>query len=222
MKYLNKYNDFKVNEEINLKKAIIGGALAAGLVGCGPTTEPSNFDPRTEQTDQTDIQTKSNSFSMNQKLLTIGTDMEISTGGRVEERTLSWGNEFEYFDENGKLIATAKEEVFSLGVVINITDEKGIKIGSVEQEVLESMFSVYSIYSIKDASGKVIAKSDKLDFFTTSVEIEDNDGGLISMDKEYFSIGDSWSISINSNIDKRLVIFIPSFITSAQSKKSEE
>ena len=159
---------------------------------------------------------------MNQKLLTIGTDMEISTGGRVEERTLSWGNEFEYFDENGKLIATAKEEVFSLGVVINITDEKGIKIGSVEQEVLESMFSVYSIYSIKDASGKVIAKSDKLDFFTTSVEIEDNYGGLISMDKEYFSIGDSWSISINSNIDKRLVIFIPSFITSAQSKKSEE
>ena len=226
MRYLNNYNDFKVNEEIKLKNAIIGGALAAGLVGCNTNSSTSNNqnDPRIEQTQGVSSQDLelSNSFTMDQALLSIGTDMEISTGGKVEERTLSWGKKFEYFDANGNLKATAKEEVFSLGVVINISDENGNKIGSVEQEILESMFSAYSIYSIKDASGRVVAESDKLDFLTTTVEIEDNEGGSISMSKKYFSIGASWDVNINTTIDKRLLIFIPSFVTSAQTKKSEE
>lgn len=214
MKHLKTYKSYSIDEEINWKGALVGGALATGLVGC----DPSSSDYQLNKTKSEEVK-NSNSFTMDQELLTVGMDMQISTGGRVEQRTLSFGNKFEYFDQSGKLKATAKQEVFSLGTVINISDESGNKIGSVEQEIIESMFSIYSKYSIKDANGKVIGKSDKLDFFTTNVDISDMSGGQIAMSKAYLSIGDSWEVNINSSIDRRLVIFIPAFISLAQSEK---
>ena len=214
MKHLKTYKSYSIDEEINWKGALVGGALATGLVGC----DPSSSDYQLNKTKSEEVK-NSNSFTMDQELLTVGMDMQISTGGRVEQRTLSFGNKFEYFDQSGKLKATAKQEVFSLGTVINISDESGNKIGSVEQEIIESMFSIYSKYSIKDANGKVIGKSDKLDFFTTNVDISDMSGGQIVMSKAYLSIGDSWEVNINSSIDRRLVIFIPAFISLAQSEK---
>jgi uncharacterized protein YxjI len=219
MKHLKTYKSYSIDEEVNWKGALVGGALATGLVGCDPSS--SNYQLPDNKT-KSEESRSSNSFTMDQELLTVGMDMQISTGGRVEQRTLSFGNKFEYFDQSGKLKATAKQEVFSLGTVINISDESGNKIGSVEQEIIESMFSMYSKYSIKDASGKVIGKSDKLDFFTTNVDISDMSGGQITMSKAYLSIGDSWEVNINSSIDKRLIIFIPAFISLAQSEKSEE
>jgi uncharacterized protein YxjI len=219
MKHLKTYKSYSIDEEVNWKGALVGGALATGLVGCDPSS--SNYQLPDNKT-KSEESRSSNSFTMDQELLTVGMDMQISTGGRVEQRTLSFGNKFEYFDQSGKLKATAKQEVFSLGTVINISDESGNKIGSVEQEIIESMFSMYSKYSIKDASGKVIGKSDKLDFFTTNVDISDMSGGQITMSKAYLSIGDSWEVNINSSIDKRLIIFIPAFISLAQSEKSED
>lgn len=215
MKHLKTYKSYSIDEEVNWKGALVGGALATGLVGCDPSSNYQLPDNKTKSEESR----SSNSFTMDQELLTVGMDMQISTGGRVEQRTLSFGNKFEYFDQSGKLKATAKQEVFSLGTVINISDESGNKIGSVEQEIIESMFSMYSKYSIKDASGKVIGKSDKLDFFTTNVDISDMSGGQITMSKAYLSIGDSWEVNINSSIDKRLIIFIPAFISLAQSEK---
>ena len=219
MKHLKTYKSYSIDEEVNWKGALVGGALATGLVGCDPSS--SNYQLPDNKT-KSEESRSSNSFTMDQELLTVGMDMQISTGGRVEQRTLSFGNKFEYFDQSGKLKATAKQEVFSLGTVINISDESGNKIGSVEQEIIESMFSMYSKYSIKDASGKVIGRSDKLDFFTTNVDISDMSGGQITMSKAYLSIGDSWEVNINSSIDKRLIIFIPAFISLAQSEKSED
>jgi uncharacterized protein YxjI len=217
MKYLKTYKSYSIDEEINWKGALVGGALATGLVACDPSSPNYQLPDKTKSEEARN----SNSFTMDQELLTVGMDMQISTGGRVEQRTLSFGNKFEYFDQSGNLKATAKQEVFSLGTVINISDESGNKIGSVEQEIIESMFSMYSKYSIKDANGKVIGKSDKLDFFTTNVDISDMSGGQITMSKAYLSIGDSWEVNINSSIDRRLVIFIPAFISLAQSEKSE-
>lgn len=217
MKHLKTYKSYSIDEEINWKGALVGGALATGLVGCDPSSSNYQLPTKTKSEEVKNI----NSFTMDQELLTVGMDMQISTGGRVEQRTLSFGNKFEYFDQSGKLKATAKQEVFSLGTVINISDESGNKIGSVEQEIIESMFSMYSKYSIKDANSKVIGKSDKLDFFTTNVDISDMSGGQITMSKAYLSIGDSWEVNINSSIDRRLVIFIPAFISLAQSEKSE-
>jgi uncharacterized protein YxjI len=144
--------------------------------------------------------------------------------GKIEERVLSWGKTFQYYDNTGKILSTAKQEVFSFGTKINITDESGQKIGSVEQEIIESMFSLHSIYSIKDENDEVIATSKKLDFFTSYVDIFDTSGKFVAnFDQRAFTIADKWNCKIESTqIDKRLIIFIPSFVSSAQSDKKEK
>lgn len=226
-----KYDEF-VNEEINLKKALVGGALAASLAACGPNDNKRSVDiepygtERVQEVEKTFDQLPSN-FNMDEELITFGMDMDITSGGdtygKIEERTMNWGRTFELFDNSRNKIATANEEVLSLYTDIKIKDESGKLIGSVEQEIMDSMFSIYSIYSIKDGSGQVIGKSEKLDFFTTEIEIVDNSGSpLVSLDKEFMSIGDSWNIKSNGNLDNRIVVFIPAFVSAAQAARKSK
>jgi uncharacterized protein YxjI len=231
MRKVKNYEDF-INEEINLKKAIVGGALAASLAACGPNDNKRSVDiepygtERVQEVEKTFDQLPSN-FNMDEELITFGMDMDISSGGdsygKIEERTMNWGRTFELFDNSRNKIATANEEVLSLYTDIKIKDESGKLIGSVEQEIMDSMFSIYSIYSIKDGSGRVIGKSEKLDFFTTEIEIVDNSGSpLVSLDKEFMSIGDSWNIKSNGNLDNRIVVFIPAFVSAAQAARKSK
>jgi len=231
MRKVKNYEDF-VNEEINLKKVLVGGALAASLAACGPNDGKRSVDiepygtERVQEVKKTFDQLPSD-FNMDEELITFGMDMDITSGGdtygKIEERTMNWGRTFELFDSSHNKIATAEEEVLSLYTDIKIKDENGKLIGSVEQEIMDSMFSIYSIYSIKDGSGRVIGKSEKLDFFTTEIEIVDNSGNpLVTLDKEFMSIGDSWSVKTNGNLDNRIVVFIPAFVSAAQADKASE
>jgi uncharacterized protein YxjI len=226
---IKKYDEF-VNEEINLKKAIIGGALAAStLVGCD--TEMSKRQGSDWHNDQTTVKTDikpielPNRFEMDEVFLTIGTDININSNGerigKVEERTVSLGKKFEYFDNTDRKVASAKEKVFSWGTNIDVFDDKGQKIGSFEEEILESLFSIKSIYSIKDASGKLIGKSEKLEFLSTDVELLSPNGDLVcKIHRPAINLfSDSWNIEISGNIDKRLVIFIPAYKTSADNER---
>jgi uncharacterized protein YxjI len=231
MRKVKSYEDF-LNEEINLKKVLVGGALAASLAACGPNDNKRSIDiepygtERVQEVEKTFDQIPT-TFDMDQELLTFGMDMNITSGGdtygKIEERTMNWGRTFELFDNSNNKIATANEEVLSLYTDIKIKDENGKLIGSLEQEIMDSMFSIYSIYSIKDAHGKVIGKSEKLDFFTTEIDIVDNSGNsLVSLDKEFMSIGDSWSVKTNGTLDNRIVVFIPAFVSAAQADKASE
>ena len=231
MRKVKSYEDF-VNEEINLKKVLVGGALAASLAACGPNDGKRSVDiepygtERVQEVKKTFDQLPSD-FNMDEELITFGMDMDITSGGdtygKIEERTMNWGRTFELFDSSHNKIATAEEEVLSLYTDIKIKDENGKLIGSVEQEIMDSMFSIYSIYSIKDGSGRVIGKSEKLDFFTTEIEIVDNSGNpLVTLDKEFMSIGDSWSVKTNGNLDNKIVVFIPAFVSAAQAARKSK
>ena len=224
MKNIKKYEDFH-NEGL-LKNAIIGGALVGALAtGAGYLHDKSVEPTEISQSTHNNIPSQ---FKMKSKILTIGTDMFVtddnnSNYGKVEERILSLGTKFEYKDNTGKIVATAKEEILTWSTKIDITDSSGKFIGSVEQEIMESLLSWYSIYSIKDANGNQIAKSKKIDFWTSNVDIFDMSNNIIgNFSQESFTIGHEWDISITGNIDKRLIIFIPSFISSSQDAKSDD
>lgn len=245
MKHIKSFQ--KHNEEVSLKKtlatgAILGG-LAGGLAGGLVYVHDKSIEPReTVQSQHVDIP---NYFQLKKKMLSIGTDMYVTNDnrdnfGKIEERTLSWGRTFQYYDNTGKILATAKQEIFSFGTKINITDENGEKIGSVEQELFEfstfrwvklpsgsflrkiPMLSFYSIYSIKDATGKTIAKSKKIDLFSANVDIFDMSGQFVAnFDQSGFKM--KWDCKIeSSSIDRRLLIFIGPFISAAQDVKREE
>lgn len=164
-----------------------------------------------------------NTFVSQAKFITIGTDMELydvndNYYGVVEERTMRFTRTFEYYDKNNKLIAKASKEMFSWGTKIDIEDPNGKPIGYIEQQVFDSFFSLYSKYKIYDANHKFIASSDKLDFFSSEVWIEGN-GISINMDQESFTLVDTWETTITGNIDKRLIVFIPAFVSAAQTER---
>lgn len=154
MKNIKSFQDY--NEKIDLKKALIGGALVTSLMGCNP--QDVN---KTEYTDTTDINntelvdTKTdtlnlpNKFDMDEVVMTIGTDMELSSGdqdlGKIEERIVSWGKTFEYMGPNGTKLASGKQRVVSLVTTIDIFDEKDRKIGTFKEELFENFFSIKHI-----------------------------------------------------------------------------
>ena len=225
---IKSYNHFCNESKIKnfLAGAASAGSLSTGMISCDSPNQNSNQGIQ-KLADATHIDIP-NSFKLDQKLITIGMDMNIISNGNnigiIEERTISIGKKFEYYDNLKKLVTSAHQKVFSLYTQIEIFDENKKLIGTVEQEVIESFFSIYSIYSIKNADGVIIAKSKKLDFFTTNVDIYDtNNKLLVKMHKRFITMfGDTWDVNILGNIDKRLIIFIPAFISSSQAEKEKD
>lgn len=229
---IKKYTEF-VNEELNLKKALIGTTLAATMLsGC----DQAEMDKRTTSdwhTTETPVKSVDpielpQSFEMDEVFLTVGTDMNINANGKrigkVEERTLSWGKTFEYFDNTDAKKATGKEKVFSLVTTIEIFDENNKKIGEFEEELLKSLFSFKTYYSLKDGNGNLLGESSKLDLFSTEIELTSPDGqSLCKIYRPAINfISDSWTVECSSNIDKRLVVFIPCYKTSADNERKKK
>ena len=143
MRKMKSYQEF--NEELNLKTAILGGALAAStLAGCDETEmnkrQSSDWHKNTTQVKRSVSPIAlPNNFEMDEVILTIGTDMNINSNGekigKVEERTLNWGTTFEYFDNTDAKKATGKEKVLSLVTTIDVFDENNKKIGTFEEEL---------------------------------------------------------------------------------------
>lgn len=225
MKNIKSFEDF-TNEELNLKKVVAGAGLAAGLAFGGGYLHDKSIEPT--EIVQSQYKEVPDQFQIKQKILSIGTDMWLTNNerenfGKIEQRVLNIGKTFEYIDNTGKTRLRAKEKVLTLWNQIEIFDENNQKIGMVEQEVIESLSSIYSIYSIKDKNGRVIAKSKKLDFITTNVDFYDNNNNHVAtFRKKLLTVSAKWDVNVTGDIDKRLVIFVPAFITSSQDNKKSD
>lgn len=168
-----------------------------------------------------------NRFTMKESILSIGTKMKISANGQdygtIHEEIFNITTVLNYKNVGGEFIAKARKKIFSVGSVAEVFDANGVFIGSIEQEILESLVSFYSIYTIKDENGDVIGKSKKIKILTNQVEIYDNSGDLaIEFNEKLISIGSKYNVSVYSGeIDKRLIIFVPVFITDSKNKSKE-
>jgi uncharacterized protein YxjI len=214
-----------------MKKTILSFLLTVITVCSCQSPEPrintQDFDkphivqPSTTETAATDSTFK---FDIDQDFVSIGSDFTVSSGGVIEERMLNATTTFEY-KKDGSLVAKAKESMFSWGVEVIIYDGSDNKIGSVEEEIIDGLFSMNTIYSIKNADGNVVGKSKKLDFVGTDIDIYDNDQNLVvTMDRPMFNVlADTWHVTVhNKNIDTRLVMFIPCYKTYADDKRSND
>ena len=228
MKYL------KTNQQYNesLKSKLATGMLALGLASCDEPYENTQRQTIQQPTENVEIVKKdvdvSNNFVVDQDIISIGSDFHITSGdnkcGVVEERIMSWGKTFEYM-MNDTLVSRAEERLISWGVNIDVYDNKKNKIGSIEEEILEGMFSIKTIYSIKNANGDVIGKSKKLDFFGTDIDVYDNSDKLIAtMTRPMINLmSDTWTIDVKADvIDKRILIFIPCYKTSVDAERESE
>lgn len=229
MKNIKKYDEF-CNEEISKKglvKGMLAGTLAFGGIAGGAAYMRDRSSAPTEEISNIKKEIP-NQFMINEKLLTIGNDFWITNDkrenfGKVEQRVLSWGKKFEYFDNTGKLDATAQEEVLTMSNKIHVEDANGNKIGRIEQEILESFENILdgqNVYSVYDKDGKLVAKSKADNFIKNDVDIYDNSGDLVArFHKPAMGFGDRWNCEVvKEEIDKRLLIFIPCYLSSSSSK----
>lgn len=228
MKNIKKYDEF-CNEEIS-RKGLFRGMLAGGLAIGGLATGGAYMRDRDSAPTEEVSNVKKeipNQFMINEKLLTIGNDFWITNDkrenfGKVEQRVLSFGKKFEYFDNTGRLDATAQEEVLTMLNKIDVVDGSGNSIGRIEQEFLESLGNLLegqNVYSVYDGSGKLVAKSKADSYLKNDVDIYDNSGELVArFHKPAMGFGDRWRCEIvKEGIDKRLLIFIPCYLSSSSS-----
>lgn len=231
---IQKYSEF-VNEEIS-KKQMVGGVLAGGLalgaLGAGAGYLRDRDSSPTEKTSSIKKELP-NKFLMNQKMLTVGCDFYLTNDskenfGMIEQRILSFGTKFEYLDNTGNLSAVAESRVISLFNVIDVKDANGKSLGRIEEEILETLGNILegqNVYSIYDGNGNLVAKSKRDMLVENHVEIEDMSGKVIAIfHKPVFSfMGDRWKCEIySSDVDPRLLIFIPSYISTRHAEKEEE
>ena len=131
-------------------------------------------------------------FESKQKMLTFGLDMKLRHNGqefgKVIQR-LSFGDKFELTDMNDQIVAVAKEKVFKLGTNYEITEPNGAPIGTFDHEIMKSLFSLKSKYTIKDSHGVPRLYTEEMDFLRTDVKVFDGHKNLVcEMKKPMFSL----------------------------------
>ena len=159
------------------------------------------------------------------------TDMTFDAGGnriaKIEERLLSATTTFDLYDNKRQKIATARQRMFSGGTEIEIKDCAGKMIGKIKERVFHNMFDIYSKYSILDASGAVVAESEKKEILAPSFSVTGTNGKqLMKMRLSTFSTRslDEWVVEIlnDTQADPRILLMIPAFKTSADNRETEK
>jgi uncharacterized protein YxjI len=210
-----------------LKIVILVISLSGILLSNSPKSSSINIKPDMEITQSGSFEIP-NSFKVSEKIISYGCDFNISSGGKsygkVEEKVFRATKSFKYYDNNGGELARATQSFLSWGVEIKVYDNNNKHIGTIKEEIFESLFSIKTIYSIYSPSGKMLATSKKLDFIGTDIEIFENGISTVVMKRPMFNLlSDDWSVDIKSTkIDKRILIFIPCYKTSADNKRKEE
>lgn len=221
-----------------MKRIILVSLIAFSTAGCNAPKDTQVYDTphntysepiKTNVVEKTTPMELPNNFKMSENLISFGTDFDIDdlsgkNVGMVKERTLNLTNTFEYVDNIGTLKSRAEESFFSWGVEIIVYDENHKIIGYIQENILDGMFSIETIYSILDGNKKKIATSKKLDFIGTDIDIYTGGNLSIAMTRPYFNLmSDTWTVNIKDvNVDKRIAVFIPAYKTVADNRREEE
>lgn len=143
--------------------------------------------------------------------------------GTVNKR-FALRNTFEVEDASESVLYRGEQEIFSWGVKINFTDSSGTLVGSLHEEVWESLFKPMTSYTIYDGRGNVIGKSEKLEWLTTEFTIYDSHGDIAAtIERPWFSFPEKWNVTIiKPTIDPKLVFSIVAYKSSADDERSSK
>lgn len=220
-------NSTPSSSRIGTAGAVVLGSLALfsfGKQACSASGRSQNKSDITQNVPRT----LSGSMTLQERYFAIGTDLDISDKdgvvGKIEQRTLNLATSFDYRDNQGTLIATAKSRLLSFGTHIDIFDAKGEKIGSLRDQVVKNLFSWTRTFSIDDKDGNEIATSERLQYFATSITVRSRGGALVAqISRPSFNLfTDTWTVDIPGDIDKRLIIFIPSYKTHSDNQNESK
>jgi uncharacterized protein YxjI len=155
------------------------------------------------------------------------TDITLTAGkasvGSVQQYYLAARDSFALYDAEGEIKAIAvKRAFFSLGECIDITDGDGNVLGYVSEDLWKESMNFFAPYKryfkVTDKDNKVIAESEKFESLGTTITLSSPEGETLAvLTRSAVDLGKAtWTIDKTGEIDWRLIIFIPSFKTSAE------
>lgn len=169
--------------------------------------------------------------TMSSRILSWGwtfdiTDKNGKSEGMVDQRVLNLRKTFDYKDENGNTKARGQERLFSWGTKIDVYDENGKAIGGIQEQIFKSWWHPYTVYSIVDAQGKEVAKSEKLELLATNFTLTNEKGEKIAtIHRPWLNfLRENWTVDIEKpdEVDKRILYMIPAYKTAADAERKAE
>lgn len=85
--------------------------------------------------------------------------------------------------------------------------------------------SIHDKFEIRDFNNGVVGSTEEIDILKQTVTIKDKHGEKIGeMKKDFFNVlGDHWNCKIhNHDIDRRLLVFIPAFVSMMKDEKKKK
>jgi len=126
--------------------------------------------------------------------------------GECQGRILSWGGEFDFYDNDGKHVAKVKGSPTLLSIQTKtwkITDYRGTFKGAIKSHYgfLKRNWELYNEY------GTLIARPNEQVWFKYNWQAVSPRGEiLVSVDKQVFAIRDKFSVKVSPNIDPLIAL----------------
>ena len=165
-------------------------------------------------------------FTIKEKVISIGTNFKLTSKGKefayIDEKIMRFTRSFEIYNKNKKLVAKANKRLISWGSVVDVYDCNNQKIGSIEEKVVESLFSIKTKYSVKDDKGQIKGQSEMMSFDVSRLEVKQFNKTVLSMKRGFVQMfGDTWKVKLDSdsNIPTSLLVLIPAYKTASDNNR---
>ncbi len=133
----------------------------------------------------------------------------------MKQKVFSWGDKFSIYDSAGNEVYYVEGEVFTFGKKLHLYDTAGLELAFIEQKVLSWLPKFYikqndetvaevvkeftffrQEYTVEPLGWKVSG-----DFFDHTYNISEGDTLVAEVEKEWFTWGDAYKISIAPSKD---------------------
>ena len=144
----------------------------------------------------------------------------------IKQHIFTWGDKFSIYDEDGNEKYYVEGEVFSFGKKLHLYNVAGLELAYIEQRLL-TFLPKYRIYRGDEEYAEVVKEFTFFhpeytvtipsinaewqvhgDFFDHDYEITDGDRVLVSVSKEWFTLGDAYEISFGAGVDEASVLAV--------------
>lgn len=169
-------------------------------------------------------------FSVNERVLSVMTTLDLDgpsgSFGKVTKRFFSVADQFDWTAPSGATVATGRKRLLSWGNIVEVTDGSGHKIGTIKEEILKSLFKVYTTYWILDANDRPVARSEKVDWLGTEITMFDGGGHqIVRLSRPWINpLGDKWEVQVFNQqaVDPRLIVMTSIFKTDADNQRRKK
>jgi len=169
-------------------------------------------------------------LTVHERVIALTDTFDLKAGGAtigtITEKFFSLTKAFTYVDASGACVAKARARLLSWGTYIDVTDCSDRPVGAIKENVLKSLFKVYTTYSILDGQNREAATSEKVEWVSTNLVMRRPDGATIAeLHRPWLNVlSDNWTVKIRDHaaVDSRLIVLIAAYKTSVDNDRRAE